>query len=122
MKYLAVAALALFLVLPGAMAVFVPSKLIEFSKRFLTANGKLVAAAIRVLAGVILWFAAGLSRDPDLIQFFAVLFVAGGLITLFIKLEVFEKMLGWFFSWPSLGIRVWGVAAIALGVWLIGAF
>jgi len=122
MNFLAIAVLALFLVLPGVTALFVPSSLISFSKRFLTSKGKIYAAGIRLVAGVILWFSASLSEDPELIEFFAILFIVGGLITLLIKLEVFERLLSWFFSWPQLGIRAWGMVAVAFGVWLISMY
>ena len=122
MNFLVIAVIAVDVVLAGAVAFLAPASLISFSKRFLTQKGRFWAAGVRLTMGIIFWFSAGSSKDADLIQVFAVIIFAAGIFTLFVKQAIFEKMLGWVFGWPHLAIRVWGVVAVAVGIWLISLF
>ncbi len=122
MNYLVIAVIAVDIVLAGAIAFLAPASLISFSKRFLTRKGRFWAAGIRLTMGIIFWFSAVSSTNADLVQVLAVILFVGGIFTLFVKQAIFEKMLGWFFGWPQLAIRAWGIVAVALGIWLISLF
>ena len=122
MNSLAIAIIAGVVVLPGAVALMAPASLISFGKRFLTPKVKYWAAGVRLTMGIIFWFAADSSKEADVIKVFAVIFFTAGIITFFVKQATFEKMIGWFFCWPQLAIRAWGVVAVVLGIFLINLF
>ena len=111
--------LSAFVVLPGIVAIFVPSKLISLISSLKLGQNRYWAVGIRLAIGASLLFATAGSKDPETLTFFGYLFVGSGVLTLIFGEELFGKLVAWFESWPPIMVRVWGVVAISFGVWLI---
>ena len=120
MDILAIALIIVFVGLPGATALIKPASLFTFIDRFRSVKGRYIAGAIRVTIGIVFWFAAESSRDPDTVSFFSGLLIIAGIVTLLFGQKLFEDMLSWFAKWPQIAVRLWGATAVALAIWLIG--
>ncbi len=100
----------------GALGVASPSRLLGVVRNFQTPMGLYFAAALRVVLGVALFFAAPTSRAPDLIRILGVVIIVMGVVTPFFGLERFRRLLD---SWSAQGsafIRAWAVLALAFGL------
>ena len=62
----------------GALGVASPSRLLGVVRKFQTPMGLYFAAALRVVLGVALFFAAPTSRAPDLIRILGVVIIVMG--------------------------------------------
>ncbi len=115
MTYAALA-LSAFIAALGALGVVSPSALLGIVRRFQTPTGVYAAAAIRVVFGVVLLFAAPTSRVPEAVRILAVILIAAGVITPFFGLERFRRLLDW---WTALGpglVRAWAAFAFFFGL------
>ncbi len=122
MELVPIAALALFVILPGAIALLQPNMLLSLAERLRSPYGRFWSAGIRLLLGAALWFSADLSRDIELIRIVAGVLMVAGIVTLLVGQKQFEKKLNWVGGWPLTALRAWGILALFTGVWLIGLF
>ncbi len=100
----------------GALGVASPSRLLGVVRNFQTPMGLYFAAALRVVLGVALFFAASASRAPDLIRILGVVIIVMGVVTPFFGLERFRRLLDWWSARGSAFIRAWAVLALAFGL------
>ncbi len=100
----------------GALGVASPSRLLGVVRKFQTPMGLYFAAALRVVLGVALFFAAPTSRAPDLIRILGVVIIVIGVLTPFFGLERFRRLLDWWSAQGSTFIRAWAVLALAFGL------
>jgi hypothetical protein len=110
--------LSLLVALIGALGVVSPSRLLRVVRLFQTRRGLYFAAALRLVLGVALFFAAPTSRAPEMLRLLSVIIIAAGLITPFFGLERFRRLLDW---WSARGpgfVRAWAGVALAFGLWL----
>ncbi len=110
--------LSLFIAALGALGIASPARLLGFVRYFQTPGGLYLAAALRVVLGVALFFTAPTSRAPDLIRILGVVSIVAGLITPFFGLERFRRLLEW---WSALGpgfVRAWAAFALVFGLLL----
>ncbi len=110
--------LSLFIAALGALGVVSPSRLVGVVRYFQTPAGLYFAAALRVVLGVALFFAAPTSRAPELIRILGIVIIVAGVITPFFGLERFRKLLDWWFARGSIFLRAWAAIALALGLLL----
>ncbi len=99
----------------GALGIASPSRLLGVVRYFQTPAGLYVAAALRLVLGVALFFAAPTSRAPELVRILGVVIIVAGLITPFFGLERFRRLLEW---WSALGpgfFRAWAAFALVFG-------
>jgi len=100
----------------GALGIASPSRLLGVVRHLQTPVGLYFAAAIRVLLGVALLFAAPTSRAPGLIYVLGVLIIVIGVITLFFGVERFRKMVDWWSTKGSAFVRGWAALALLFGL------
>jgi hypothetical protein len=88
---------------------------------FQTPTGLFLAAVLRVVLGVALFFSAPGSRAPGLISVVGIVIIVLGIATPFFGVERFRRLLDrWSARGPSF-IRGWGLLAMALGLSLMYA-
>ena len=107
--------LAVFVLLVGAWGVLVPARVVDFAGRFSTKGGLWFAAAIRVVFGLALWFAAPVSRAPLLLQLLGAIALVAGLTLPLIGVDRFKALLSWWMNLSSTAMRVSCVFALAFG-------
>ncbi len=100
----------------GALGVASPSRLLGVVRKFQTPMGLYFAAALRVVLGVALFFAAPTSRAPDLIRILGIVIIVMGVVTPFFGPERFRRLLDWWSAQGSAFIRAWAVLALAFGL------
>jgi hypothetical protein len=104
----------------GALGVVSPALLINYVRYFQTPSGLYLAAALRVVMGLALLFAAPASRAPEVLRILGVFIIAAGLLIPFIGLERFRRFVDWWSARGSTFVRAW--AAFALGFGLLLAY
>ena len=113
--------LSLFLVILGAIGIIRPEAFLGVA-RFQTPAGFSVVAAVRIVLGVALLFAASTSRVPGVIRVLGTLLLVTGLITPFIgPPERIRAIVNWGSSQGPLIVRAWAGFALAFGSFLVWA-
>ena len=115
-----VVVVSLFIVALGAVGVLAPDRLISHVKTWQTRKGLYGAAGIRLVLGVAMVLAAPSSKAPDTMCVLGVFAIIAGLVTPFLGLQRFRKLVDW---WVARGsgsafTRLWGGVAVAIGVLL----
>ncbi len=100
----------------GALGVASPYRLLGVVRKFQMPIGLYFAAALRVVLGVALFFAAPTSRAPELIRILGVVIIVMGIITPFFGIERFRRLLDWWSAQGPALIRGWAVLALAFGL------
>ena len=112
--------LSLFVAALGALGVVSPTRLVSLLRYFQTPAGLYLAAALRVVLGVALFFSAPTSRAPELMRILGVVIIVVGLITPLFGLARFRRLIDWWLARGPAFLRVW--AAFALGFGLLLAY
>jgi uncharacterized membrane protein len=120
MKQLALV-LSLFVVILGAIGIIRPEALLGVARHFQTPAGLYAAAALRIILGVALLFAASTSRAPGVIRVLGILVLVAGLITPFVGTERVRAIVDWWSSQGPLIMRAWAGFALAFGSFLVWA-
>lgn len=110
--------LGLAIAVVGLLGVAAPSVLLEFGRSLQTTNGLYVVAAIRVVFGAVLLWAAPRSRMPRILRLLGALIIIAGVSTPFLGIERFRAMFDWWSSQGAFFTRAWAVVAIAFGLFI----
>lgn len=105
----------------GALGIFSPLQLVDVVRHFQTLAGLYVAAALRLVLGAALFFAAPTSRAPKVVRIVGGIVFVAGLITPLFGLERFQRLLDWWVAQGPAVIRLWGGFASAFGLLLVYA-
>jgi hypothetical protein len=100
----------------GAVGIASPSRFLGVVRNFQTPMGLYLAAALRVVLGVALFFAAPTSRALELILILGVVIIVRGVITPFFGVERLRRLLDRWSARGSAFLRGWAILALALGV------
>ena len=100
----------------GALGVASPSRFVDVVRSFQTPMGLYVVAALRVVLGTALFFAAPTSRAPELIFVVGVVILVQGVITPFFSVERYRRLLDRLSARGSAFIRGWAALALAFGL------
>ena len=117
MTFVALAFSALIVAL-GVLGLVSPSVSVRVVRRFQTLAGLYFAAALRLVMGVAMFFAAPDSRAPEVLRTLGAIIVVAGLITPFVGTERYAKLVDWWASKGPVLVRGQGAFAIILGVLL----
>lgn len=109
------------MMLLGVSALLVPDRVLPFARFTTTPNGVYVAAAIRLLIGLILLIAAGASRFPRVLGVLGVLAVLGGIATLLLGTAGAQAISARLFNYGATIIRSFGVFVLAVGSFVVYA-
>jgi len=102
----------------GVLGIAAPAVLVELGRSLQSAGGLYVAAAIRVVFGAILIWAAPNSRTPRTLRFFGIFIIIAGFLTPFFGAERSRAMFGWWSTQGSFFTRVSPMVAIGLGLFI----
>jgi hypothetical protein len=100
----------------GAVGVLAPNVLLAAVTQMRSPFGLYFAAALRVVLGVALFFAAPRSRAPRVFRVLGALTVVAGLLLPFVGFERFDAMLGWWTAQGAALTRIWAVVAFMVGL------
>ena len=112
---------AVFALLVGAWGVLAPSRVADFATRFSTKAGLWVAAGIRVVFGLALWFAAPASRAPLLLQVLGAITLLAGVMLPLLGVDRFKALIDWWKKLSPTAMRLWCVFAFATGAIILWA-
>jgi hypothetical protein len=99
----------------GAVGVVSPGALLRIAHYFQTSLGLYAAAALRIVLGGALWFAAPGSRAPRLIRAIGLLVLVAGLVTPLFGVERFHGILDWWSARGPAFMRAWAAVVLAFG-------
>jgi uncharacterized membrane protein YidH (DUF202 family) len=105
----------------GALGVVAPSVLLEFGRSLQTTNVLYVVAAVRVVFGAALLWAAPRSRMPRILRVLGVLIIIAGVATPLFGIERSRAMFDWWSSQGAFFTRAWAIVAIAFGLFVVYA-
>jgi len=114
-----VSAVGILIVLAGLAILVVPGKWKKVFVRIAQGNWLYVAAAFRIIVGVLFILAADMTRTPTVIKVMGVLIIAAGVMIPVIgpkKLALFIQLM---LARKDSTLRLLGVVAGAIGVFLI---
>lgn len=112
---------ALFILVVGAIGVFVPSGFVWIAEHSTTSAAFYVVATIRVAFGLILISAASTSRAPRTIRVLGFVILIVGVATALTGLVAMERARGIVEWWSQLGsgvLRLTGVLVLAAGAFV----
>ncbi len=113
--------LGVFSLLMGVWGVLAPSRLADFATRFGSKGGLWVAAAIRLVFGLALWFAAPASRAPLLLQVLGVIALVAAVVLPFMGVDRFKRLIDWWTGLSPAAMRFNSLFAIAFGAAVLWA-
>lgn len=113
--------LGFLIMLFGLCALLVPDRVLPFARFTATAKGVYVAAAIRLLIGVILLMAAAGSRFPIVLRLLGALAIVGGVATLVIGFAGAQWIAERALPYATIAIRGIGAFLVVLGAFVIYA-
>ena len=105
----------------GAWGVLAPARLTILVNRFASPGGVWIAAAIRLVLGLALWFAAPVSRAPLLLQVLGVVAIVAAVVLPLMGVERFKAMVSWWVDLSPAAQRVWSLVAVAFGAVILWA-
>ncbi|MEM9730483.1 MAG: hypothetical protein AAF997_18020 [Myxococcota bacterium] len=109
---------ASFIICLGAWGCFAPRSIVGFIESWSSTGGLWLAVLLRVSFGIVLWFAAPLSRTPTALQVLAVLSALSGVALPLFGYTRFQAFIEWWRKLPAPAVRVWCLFAVALGVFV----
>jgi len=119
MALLIVSVISIFVAGMGVLGLVLPTRMISFVSRWQSKTGLWVAFIVRLAFGISLWVVAPASRAPVVLQVLAVVSVVSALVIPLIGVSGLKSILSWWFSQSPVFRRVWFVAAVVLGVFIL---
>ncbi len=100
----------------GLLGIISPEQLAAFARLFLTPGGLWLAAAIRVVLGVVFVLAAPQSRLPWTVRAVGTVSILGGVITPVLGIDRHRQILDWWMGRGAGFMRSWSMVALVIGV------
>jgi hypothetical protein len=116
-----VAALGIVVVVFGAVGLVSPNRLVKLLSLLEPRPRFFIAVLFRIVFGVVLLVAGGDTRFPAEIRVLGVFVLLAGIALIPFGAELFDKVLQWWFRWPSSFVRLWSAVPITLGAFLVYA-
>lgn len=114
-------AAGLFAAAVGIAGIVAPYALQTIARYSITPLGLYVAAAVRVVFGVILIRAASASRAPAVLRVVGIVALVAGLITAFLGVDRAHAMFEWWSAQGPVLIRLWPALALIFGILIVYA-
>jgi hypothetical protein len=105
----------------GLVGLVAPAQLLDLGRSLLTETGLYVVAAVRVAFGLLLLFAARLSRMPRTLRVLGIVIIVAGLTTPLFGVERSIAMFNWLSAQAPALVRVMATFAIAFGTLVVYA-
>lgn len=103
----------------GLLGLLAPEGLVGFLSLWLSASGLWTAVILRLAVAIFLWLSAPASRTPAILKTLGVLVAVSGLALPFVGLVRLESWMAWWVGQPLVVVRLAGLAAIGLGVFVL---
>jgi hypothetical protein len=120
MRFIAFA-LSVSVAILGAVSFVAPTRALDIARAFDSPGGLYALAAIRLVLGVVLFFAGPSSREPEVLRILGILIGVVGILTPFVGVERQRRLLNW---WSARGLgfqRAWAAVGFAFGLFLVYA-
>ena len=105
----------------GAMGLLVPADFLAMVNAMQDAPGIYIAAAIRIVSGLVIFFAAPTSRMPRTLRIIGAVIFIGGVLTPFFGTWLVHVIRdAWTLGGP-VAVRAWGAIAMMLGAFVFWA-
>ena len=114
--------LSILLAALGTLGLVLPQRLADLARQFLTPGGLILAAAIRILFGLVLVFAAPNARTPEFVRVIGIISLVAGVMTPLLRVEQHRKILDWWVDRGSGLMRIWSAVGLVFGLVLAYAF
>jgi hypothetical protein len=111
---------AALMILLGLTGVFWPTGLIDFAKWSFTPKGIYVAAAVRVVIGLLLLVAAGATATPKTVRVLGAILLAAGIATAFLNADMAQRLASWWLENGEDRLRITACVPLAVGIFLGG--
>jgi hypothetical protein len=105
----------------GLIGLVAPSLLLDFGRSLLTESGLYAVAAVRVVIGLLLVFAARNSRMPQTLRVLGSVIIIAGVLTPLFGVTRSAAMFYWLSLQGTTFVRVIAVVAIAIGAFVVYA-
>jgi hypothetical protein len=113
--------IGVLLVVQGILGLAAPDVFLMTIRFIQTPPLMYLAAALRVVIGVVLVRAAPGSRAPRFLRVFGFLIIIGGLLTPFVGVWASQHILGWWSAGGPAVVRVFAGVSLALGILIVYA-
>jgi hypothetical protein len=113
--------MGVLLVVQGILGLAAPDVFLITIRFIQTPPVMYLAAALRVVIGVVLVRAAPGSRAPKFLRVFGFLIIIGGLLTPFVGFWAAQHILGWWSAGGSVVVRVFAGVSLVLGILILYA-
>ena len=110
--------LSLFAAALSALGLLSPTRLLDIVRHFQSPVGLYVAAALRIVLGLALFFAAPTSRSPKAVRILGIIILVAGLFTPLFGVERVHRLLSQWSAQGPMFLRVWATFALAFGLFL----
>ncbi|MEW6037569.1 MAG: hypothetical protein AB1648_04885 [Pseudomonadota bacterium] len=122
MMRLVVAMFGMLIASFGAFGLIKPADFVGLARNFwATPKGVHYAAALRLALGIALLLGAADSAYPRTLTGLGYLSLAGAAIIAFLGQVRLTKIIEWWAQQPETVIRLWGLIALAFGIFLVSA-
>ena len=105
----------------GIVGLADPALLLDATSFMQTSVGLYIAAAFRVVFGVVLIWIAATSRMPRTLRILGAFTVLAGIITPFIGVERVRAIVEWWSAQGVVFMRTWATVAVIFGIFIIYA-
>jgi hypothetical protein len=120
MKKFILLLIAALMILLGLTAIFWPTGLMDFAKWSFTPKGLYVAAAVRIVLGLLLLVAAGATSTPKTVRVIGAIIFAAGIATACINVDTAQRLASWWLENGEDRLRITACVPLAVGILLAG--
>lgn len=113
--------IGLLIAVQGILGIAAPDAFLSIVRFFQTPPVIYLAAALRVVFGVVLVRAAPASRAPKVLRVLGFIIAVGGLVTPFVGVRAGHVILDWWSAGGPALVRVWAGVSLALGAFIVYA-
>lgn len=113
--------LGVLVVIFSAISFVAPVRALAMARAFDSQAGLYAAAAIRLVLGAVVFFAAPGSRSPEALRILGIVIALAGIITVFVGVARQRTLLTWWSARGRAVQRSWAAVGLALGVFLVYA-
>ena len=110
--------IALIMVSLGLTGVLWPEGLMQFATFSFTRSGLYVAAAVRIVMGALLFFAASSTRTPKTVRVIGLIILVAGIATALIPAERALAMKDWWVARGPDTLRIAACFPLAVGIFI----
>ena len=111
----------LFVVALGSVGIAVPEVFVVAVGFFQAPPAIYLAAAVRVVVGIVLIRVAPASRAPRLLRVLGILIFIGGLVTPFIGVQLAQQIIEWWAAGGPALVRGYASVGLAVGLFIVYA-